>query len=109
MAEQGDIVTRVRRSAGGKTLFLPHAVRQMSRPDRMITIAEVRRVIRSGELVEDYPSDPRGHSCLLLGYGARGRAIHVVCSPKEDYVAIIAAYLPNAHAWEHDFKTRKRP
>ena len=32
-----DILTRVRTAAGKKRLFLLHALRQMSRPDRMIT------------------------------------------------------------------------
>jgi len=61
-------------------LVLPHAVRQMSHPDRMISMAEVHRVIENGELVEDYPEDVRGYSCLILGQGERNRPIHVVCS-----------------------------
>jgi hypothetical protein len=54
-----EILTRVRLAAGKKTLYLPHAVRQMLRPERMITTREVRRVIEEGSLVEDYPEDPR--------------------------------------------------
>ena len=46
-----------------KILFLPHAVRQMSRIDRMITPDEVSRIILNGEIIEDYPNDSRGHSC----------------------------------------------
>ena len=97
------------RSAARKLLFLPHAVRQMSRPERMITTDEVRGVIREGDLVEDYPEDARGHSCLILGHGAGGRPIHVVCSPKDDFLAIITAYLPSPGEWDDDFKTRRRP
>lgn len=41
----------------------------MWRPDRLITTAEIRRVIDDGEVVEDYPEDARGHSCLMLGFG----------------------------------------
>ena len=36
---------RVRQAAKQKILFLPHAVRQMSRPERMISAAEVRRTV----------------------------------------------------------------
>lgn len=57
----------VRRTATRKLLFLPHAIRQMARPDRMITPQEVEKVVMTGELVEDYPHDSRGHSGLLLG------------------------------------------
>ncbi|MDL1936086.1 DUF4258 domain-containing protein [Candidatus Brocadia sp. AMX2] len=36
-----------------------------------------------------------------------GRAIHVVCSPKEDYLAIITAYLPDLRQWHTGFRKRK--
>jgi len=106
--DEADMLTLVRRSAATKTLYLPHAVRQMSRPDRMITRSEVRAVIAHGEIIEDYPDDRRGHSCLLLGYGELGRPIHVVCAPRADYLAIITAYLPDDEVWEENFRTRKR-
>ncbi|MBY0506670.1 MAG: DUF4258 domain-containing protein [Bryobacteraceae bacterium] len=59
----------VREAAEKKILFLPHAVRQMSRPDRVIGVAEVRNCVTTGDLIEDYPEDVRGHSCLILGNG----------------------------------------
>jgi hypothetical protein len=76
----------VRRAARQRLLFLAHAVRQMSRPDRMITVEEVRRAVLDGEIIEDYPEDVRGHSCLILGPGELERQIHVVCAPKADYL-----------------------
>jgi len=95
MINQKDIRELLRRSLNTKLLFLPHAVRQMSKLDRMISTDEVREVIQYGEVIENYPDDPRGHSCLLLGYGNNDRPIHVVCSPKDEYLAIITAYIPN--------------
>ena len=68
-----DILGAVRRAAEKKILYLPQAVRQMSRPDRMIDAAEVRSAVPSEKLVEDYPEDARGHSCLILGKGDGGR------------------------------------
>jgi hypothetical protein len=103
------IALRVRRAANHKILFLPHAIRQMARPERMITAAEVRRAVVAGEMIEDYPEDVRGHSCLMLGVGAGGRAVHVVCSPKDLYLAVITAYLPEPHQWDTEFKVRKQP
>ncbi|MDE3019592.1 MAG: DUF4258 domain-containing protein [Nitrospirota bacterium] len=97
----------VRRATQKRLLFLPHAIRQMSRPERMITPQEVERVVMTGELVEDYPHDSRGHSCLLLGLGDADRAIHVVCSPKADYVAVITAYLPDTTQWSSDYRRRR--
>jgi hypothetical protein len=74
----------------------------------MITAPDVRNVVERGELVEDYPEDARGHSCLILGYGAGGTPIHVVCSPKGDYLAIITTYIPSLEEWEHGYKQRKK-
>ena len=66
MGETTDILSRIRRAAKQRLLFLPHAVNQMMRPERMITIAEVRSVVEKGEVIEEYPEDPRGNSCLML-------------------------------------------
>jgi hypothetical protein len=101
------IPEEVLQAAQKRLLFLPHAIRQMSRPQRMISSNEVEVVVKQGELIEDYPSDPRGHSCLMLGFGGGGRAVHVVCSPKDDYLAIITAYLPDPAQWSEDFRRRR--
>ena len=106
MRQEEGILSRVRSAAGRKVLFLPHALQQMLRPDRMIRRVEVRQVIEEGEVIEDYPTDARGHSCLLLGAGVEGRPIHVVCSPKDDFLAVITAYLPDEQEWLDDFKVR---
>ncbi len=108
MGVQKDIIQLIHESAEKKLLFLPHAIQQMSRPDRMISTLEVHKVINSGELIEDYPEDVRGHSCLILGHGDGERAIHIVCSPKEDYLAIITAYLPDTEQWEANLKKRRK-
>ena len=101
-----DVLSRVRAAAAKRVLFLPHATRQMSRPDRMIAASEVQSVVVTGDLVEDYPNDPRGHSCLVLGFGADRRPIHVVCSPKADYLAVITAYVPDPAQWSDGFRRR---
>ncbi len=100
------IVKRVQTAAAQRILFLPHAVRQMSRFEPMISPQEVDEVILSGEVIEDYPEDIRGHSCLILGRGFEGRLVHVVCAPKDEYLAIITAYLPEPSLWSTDFRER---
>ena len=106
MGTEVEILIQVQAAAQQKVIFLPHALRQMLRPDRMIRRAGVRRVITEGQVIEDYPKDARGHSCLLLGFGDRERPVHVVCAPREDYLAIITAYLTDAHEWSSDFRKR---
>lgn len=98
----------VRKRAGQKLLFLPHAIRQMIHPDRMISTLEVRKVIFEEEIIEDYPDDARGHSCLMLGYGDENRALHVVCAPKDEYLAIITTYVPDEEQWDEGFKNRRK-
>lgn len=102
------MLSRVRETAALKIPFLPHAVRQMARPDRIITPGDVRRVIEHGRIIEDYPEDVRGHSCLLLGFPEPDRAIHVCCAPKDGFLAIITAYLPACDQWTDGFTRRNK-
>lgn len=104
--ETAEILARVREAGGLRILFLPHAIRQMSHSDRMITSSEVERVLAEGEIIEDYPTDSRGHSCLILGFGDNAHPIHVVCSPKDEYLAVITAYRPDPAQWSSDFRRR---
>ena len=108
MGDSAEIRRRVIEAARRRILYLPHAIRQMSRFDRMITVQEVRRIVMRGEIIEDYPHDVRGHSCLLLGAGYLGRSVHVVCAPKPGFLAVITAYLPEAHEWDAEFRIRRR-
>ena len=106
MDKHSDLLSRIREAASKRCLFLPHALRQMSRPERMISTGEIRQVIECGEIIENYPEDVRGHSCLILGSGENSRSIHVVCAHKEDYLAIITAYIPGEQEWIDNFSKR---
>jgi hypothetical protein len=105
--DQQDIMTRVREAAAKRILFLPHAVNQMNSPEPMISTREVRAVVIRGTVIQDYPEDARGHSCLMLGWGDKDRPLHVVCAPKPDYLAVITTYLPSPEQWELDWRTRR--
>lgn len=103
-----DYLDMVREKGKQKLLFLPHAIRQMNHPARMISVSEVRRVIFEGEIIEDYPEDSRGHSCLMLGLGDGGRPLHIVCAPKDEYLAIITAYIPSEDEWDEGLRSRRK-
>ena len=102
-----EMTEQVRAAAVARLLFLPHAIRQMARPERMITVADVWDCVFHGEVIEDYPEDVRGRSCLLLGIPGNARPVHVVCAPKDGYLAIITAYEPDPNEWNSDWKTRR--
>jgi hypothetical protein len=106
--EQRDIRSRVREAATKRILFLSHAINQMNAPERMISTQEIRAVVLGGVVIEDYPEDTRGHSCLMLGWGEGDRPVHVVCAPKPEYLAVITTYLPDPEQWEQDWQTRKK-
>lgn len=93
-------------SAQKKLLFLPHAIKQMSHPERMITANEIKDAVLYGEVIEEYNGDQRGKSCLVFHAG-NDRVIHVVCAPKMEYLAIITAYVPVPDQWSSDFKIRR--
>ena len=60
-----------------------------------------------GEIVEDYPDDKYGPSCLIFGYTQAGKPLHIQCSyPSRTLVKIITIYEPDADRWI-DFKVRK--
>ena len=109
MDNNDGLILRIREAAKKRYLFLPHALRQMNRQERMICTREIRLVIEQDEIIENYPEDVRDHSCLIFGRGEANRPIHVVCAHKEDYLAIITAYIPGKTEWADDFKTRRAP
>jgi len=98
----------IKQTAEKKIIYTLHALDEMDAEDELITTDEVRHVIFNGEIIEDYPDDKRGHSCLIFGFSHKKRPVHVVCTPKEDYLAIITAYIPTSEKWESDFKTRRK-
>ena len=55
--------------------FSKHAVDQSI--IRRISVQELREAISNGDVIEDYPEDKLGPSCLIHGKTAGGRAIHV--------------------------------
>jgi hypothetical protein len=98
----------VRKTAKKRIIYTEHAVDEMNTEEEIISTKEVSQVIFQGEVIEDYPEDKKGHSCLIFAMTDKGRPVHVICSPKEEYLGIIPAYVPTEDKWEKTFKTRKR-
>jgi hypothetical protein len=74
---------------------------------RQITVQELREAIGNGEIIEDYPHDKYGPSCLVLGFTQKGRPLHIQCSyPSRPLVKIITLYEPDSNKWV-DFKVRR--
>lgn len=97
---------RIRKVARKSIVYTEHALNEMNAEEEIISKDEVRKVIFEGEIIEDYPEDVRGHSCLMFAFSDKGRPVHVVCSPKEEYLGIITVYIPTKEKWENNFKIR---
>ncbi|MBI5875662.1 MAG: DUF4258 domain-containing protein [Deltaproteobacteria bacterium] len=76
---------------------------------RKIEARHIEEAVQSGVVIESYPADPRGLSCLMLGYTKDGVPLHIVCGNIEgDEVLIVTAYKPDNSEWEEDWKTRRK-
>ena len=75
--------------------------------ERDISIADVQKAIKTGEIIEQYEDDKPYPSCLLLGLTNQSTYIHVVASLGSGYLYIITAYYPDENEWKSDLKTRK--
>ncbi|MDP2846520.1 MAG: DUF4258 domain-containing protein [Candidatus Methanoperedens sp.] len=72
-----------------------------------ITAEQLENALKSGfEVIEEYPDDPRGISCLVLCSTA-DKPVHVVCAPHEDALIIITVYITDASKWTDNYKKRK--
>ena len=68
--------------------FSQHAVDQSLLES--ITVAETREAIAAGEVIEDYPNDKYGPSCLILGWTNARRPLHIQCSyPSRPLVKVV--------------------
>ncbi|MBI3325442.1 MAG: DUF4258 domain-containing protein [Nitrospinae bacterium] len=90
--------------------FTDHARREMEEePLGRIHVDEMLQALDAGEIIEEYLDDQPYASCLILGFTAARRAIHVVCAPvpAEGRLIIITTYQPDPDRWEPDFRRRK--
>ena len=86
--------------------FSKHAVDRII--TRRIRVQELREAVTGGTVIEDYPDDKYGPSCLIFGTTLAGRPLHVQCSyPSRTPVRIITVYEPTPDLWI-DFR-RRRP
>lgn len=74
----------------------------------MITARELLEALGRSEVIEDYPDDKYGPSCLVFGVTDGGRPLHVQCSyPSRPVLKIITLYEPDPELWI-DHRQRRR-
>ena len=89
----------------GQFEFSKHAVDQTITRD--LAVDEITDAILSGEVIEKYPNDKYGPSCLVLGYTKADRPLHIQCSyPSREIIKIVTLYEPDPDLWI-DFRVRQ--
>lgn len=87
--------------------FSKHAVDQSIL--RNIGVEEIREVFAGGAIIEDYPHDKYGPSCLIFGFTKAARPLHIQCShPGRPLVKIITVYQPDPDLWINFTERRPR-
>lgn len=77
---------------------------QQERLEDDLDVVEIETALMQGEILEDYPEDPRGECCLVLGY-AGTKPIHAVIgwaktTPEDEKILrIITVYIPQPPRW----------
>ena len=57
----------VKEAAQKRILYTTHALKQMNSEKRLILTKEIENKIFNGHIIENYPEDKRGYSCLING------------------------------------------
>lgn len=76
------------------------------RQEEQITIKEIEHVLLKGDIIEKYPNDLRGESCLFAGIVFR-KPLHVVCGKRGSRLLIVTTYRPKLPVWIN-YKTRAK-
>lgn len=104
-------IEQIKRLAAQKRYRLSlHA--EVERDADQITMEELEEALLSpkAEIIEDYPNDPRGPSCLILGFTKENLPIHIVCGIVEyeeyEMLILITNYRPDPEEWI-DWRIRK--
>ena len=79
-----------------------HALQWMAQ--RNISAAELRHVLATGRVIEDYPNDTPCPSYLMLGWIGT-RPLHVVAA--DQATIVITVYEPDPRQWTPDYARRK--
>ncbi len=69
---------------------------------------DVRHVLETGEIIEEYPDDTPYPSQLMLGWH-ESRPLHIVVADNEDFqeTIVVTVYEPGLSQWEPGFKRRR--
>jgi len=68
--------------------------------ERGVMPDEIKDVLLNCKIIENYPDDKRGHSCLVSGKTCNERNLHIVCGIASNTLWIITIYEPSEREWK---------
>ena len=73
-----------------------------------LDITDLEEALLNGQVLEEYPNDHRGSSCLVYGT-SQEQPIHVVCGRnKSGWMVVITVYIPSETKWQSPTKRREQ-
>ena len=102
----GDLLDRIRQTVRqGSCRFTLHGLREATADDLAVDAVWDAIISAEAEIIEDYPDNPRGPSCLILSWTPDRRPVHAVVS-YPPVVAVITVYVPDPDEWL-DYRFRR--
>ncbi|HKQ50278.1 MAG TPA: DUF4258 domain-containing protein [Phycisphaerae bacterium] len=95
--------------AGGEVKVSDHGYDELAADD--LLAEDVFAGLAAAEVVEDYPTYPKGPCVLTLQRDTMGNPIHVLWGIPGEYegpAVLVTAYRPDPSKWSVDFKSRKQ-
>ena len=105
MASDGSVLKEIQdRVNSSEYRVTLHAPDRMTR--RRISVSDIERTLLGTrvEIIEDYADDPRGPSCLILGFTDNDMPLHIQCTYPLG-IAVVTAYEPEPTEWTN-WRTR---
>lgn len=87
-------------------IFTDHVLGRIRQ--REVSKSDLLNVIKTGEIIEQYPNDYPFPSCLILGAAENLGPLHIVCGFGKNKIWVVTVYVPDTEEWEDDMKTRRR-
>ncbi len=70
----------------------------------VITIFQLEFALSNCKIIEQYPDDPRGESCLVIGFTPEKLPVHVVCGKNPSgHLILITVYIPTMPKWRDPY------
>ena len=100
-------IKNIRDKLTNRQFFLSDHSEREKQADK-ITFSEIYESFLSLEIIEKYPEDKRGPSCLVLGFTKEDKPLHfVIGNLSFDNILMVTMYRPDENQWINYRERRK--